>query len=119
MSTTSAGRINSMVGLCRHLRDMPAYHRLPKAPQQSVPMTTGRRLDIYEAVNGALRLTAPQRRRLAKKLGREAVAQHAARRVADETPILADVIRRTGVVPEPPCSWEQGTTLLPLVGTVA
>lgn len=43
----------------------------------------------------------------------------AAARVAAQTPILADVIRRTGVVPEPLCSWEQGTTLLPLVGTVA
>lgn len=35
--------------------------------------------------------------------------------VQAQTPILAEVIRLTGVVPEVPPSWEQGTTLLPLV----
>lgn len=40
---------------------------------------------------------------------------HAADAVRAETPILAEVIRRVGIVPEPPCTWEQGTTLLPLV----
>lgn len=39
----------------------------------------------------------------------------AADAVRAETPILAEVIRRVGIVPEPPCTWEQGTTLLPLV----
>lgn len=42
----------------------------------------------------------------------------AAERARVETPILADVIRHVGVVPEPPCSWEQGTTLLPVLAKV-
>lgn len=39
----------------------------------------------------------------------------AADAVRAETPILADVIRRVGIVPEPPAPWNDHTQLLPLV----
>lgn len=64
---------NPMVALCRQLRDMPAYHRLPKQPQTVEPMPEYHRVWNYlhaEDGNNRRYLTPRQGRRVTHKSNR-------------------------------------------------